>query len=444
MQHPYQCLAECGNILLAASNSRIDSFNLKDGSYISSWICPTTLTGSTDLATDIVGSQPSAPLPDCTSVSDSVSNTPLKRRRLLDTAERAKTIERVTEPPKNHRNQQPQQPTTGTVTCPPTIISLTFTKTGNHVIAVTGDDKSIRVLEHQKNGSLMQLSFRYSSLTSVLILCVLSSHRNMPKRPCAIALTADGSSIVCADKFGDVYSLPLLVPDVQSHSEEPVEVESSIIADAPKAFVSAANHLTIHTARNRRALLNQMKQTQNREKIEIASGQELLLGHVSMLTDLALAEFGGRNYIITADRDEHVRISRGIPQTHIIEGFCLGHNEFVSRLCLPKTHPNLLISGGGDNELYSWRWLSGELSNRVDLKRHLQVISEDLDVEIDDDNPTRLPASFEHPRIAVSNIRHTEAGQDGPGDFIIVTCEACVLIYPPMRWFADKIIAFHS
>lgn len=58
----------------------------------------------------------------------------------------------------------------------------------------------------------------------------------------------------------------------------------------------------------------------------VASGFEhkLLLGHVSMLTDIALVVLNGRNYIITADRDEHIRISRGIPQSHIIEGFCLG------------------------------------------------------------------------------------------------------------------------
>ena len=34
--------------------------------------------------------------------------------------------------------------------------------------------------------------------------------RVMPKRPCAVALTPDESTLLCADKFGDIYSLPLM------------------------------------------------------------------------------------------------------------------------------------------------------------------------------------------------------------------------------------------
>ena len=82
---------------------------------------------------------------------------------------------------------------------------------------------------------------------------------------------------------------------------------------------------------------------------------ELLLGHVSMLTDIASATVGSRSYIVTADRDEHIRVSRGIPQAHIIEGFCQGHEEFVSRLCFTKSRH--LVSGGGDAYLYVWDWL---------------------------------------------------------------------------------------
>jgi tRNA (guanine-N(7)-)-methyltransferase subunit TRM82 len=132
----------------------------------------------------------------------------------------------------------------------------------------------------------------------------------------------------------------------------------------------------------------------------------LLLGHVSMLTDLILAAAEApaptpasapasasapapasapnpsasvnaspdpsaktlREHIITCDRDEHIRVSRGIPQTHVIERYCLGHTEFVSRLFVPPGRPELLLSGGGDDYIYIWNWQSGVLRHRLDLR----------------------------------------------------------------------------
>ena len=92
-----------------------------------------------------------------------------------------------------------------------------------------------------------------------------------------------------------------------------------------------------------------------------------------MLTDIAYvtvdAESKGqkpREYILTADRDEHIRISRGPQQAHIIEGFCQGHDEFVSRLCLTKT--GHLISGGGDAHLFLWDWLNCKLLEKISIK----------------------------------------------------------------------------
>lgn len=43
--------------------------------------------------------------------------------------------------------------------------------------------------------------------------------RVMPKRPCALALTDDDSTIIAADKFGDIYSLPLLFSNVETPSD---------------------------------------------------------------------------------------------------------------------------------------------------------------------------------------------------------------------------------
>jgi tRNA (guanine-N(7)-)-methyltransferase subunit TRM82 len=57
---------------------------------------------------------------------------------------------------------------------------------------------------------------------------------------------------------------------------------------------------------------------------ENAAGGTLILGHTSLLTSFILSE--DEKYIITSDRDEHIRVS-WYPQGYNIEAFCLGHRE---------------------------------------------------------------------------------------------------------------------
>ena len=200
----------------------------------------------------------------------------------------------------------------------------------------------------------------------------------MPKRPCAIAFTPDESTILAADKFGDVYSLPLLLnPEVETAFVEAARKA----AEEAKKYEPAATELTVHSRANRRALETQIAQAKERlaksgQALQTKDVQQfshkLLLGHVSMLTDMLVTTLvpsedveKARTYILTADRDEHIRISRGPPQSHIIEGYCLGHHEFVNRMCLAE--PDLLVSGGGDNEIFVWEWLKQKCVNRIDL-----------------------------------------------------------------------------
>lgn len=61
-----------------------------------------------------------------------------------------------------------------------------------------------------------------------------------------------------------------------------------------------------------------------------------------------------------------------MPQAHIIEGFCLGHDEFVSTICIPPTRPELLISGGGDDDLFVWDWASCKLLSKANLLGEVQ------------------------------------------------------------------------
>lgn len=179
----------------------------------------------------------------------------------------------------------------------------------------------------------------------------------MPKRICAITLTKDERTIVAADKFGDVYSIPLF-----PSKDTAMKVPNADYQRAVPDFKPSASELTVHTKGNLEALRQQQQQKNFKPKKEgITFEHTLLLGHVSLLTDVALAEVEGnagrRQYILTADRDEHIRISRGISQAHVIENYCLGHTDFVSKLCILPWHTTTLVAGSGEPSLkvYDWR-----------------------------------------------------------------------------------------
>lgn len=247
----------------------------------------------------------------------------------------------------------------------------------------------------------------------------------MPKRPCSIVLTPDNKDILVADKFGDVYSIPLIAlkepeqqqqqqqlpqlsgPDTQDTPSPPPPVPAKSTATTP-SFFPQANELTVHTKRNRQALLDQLSTRNNPNahrggtprRVDESFERHLLLGHVSLLTAITLghdyssssSHAAPRRYIITADRDEHIRISRGTKEhAHVIEAFCLGHDEFVNRLCVPTSTSSsfaeaasqLLVSGGGDNDVFVWRWKQGQLVSRADILGHVkQVVPEATKVAV--------------------------------------------------------------
>ncbi|XP_062060738.1 tRNA (guanine-N(7)-)-methyltransferase non-catalytic subunit WDR4 [Lepus europaeus] len=86
-----------------------------------------------------------------------------------------------------------------------------------------------------------------------------------------------------------------------------------------------------------------------------ACGQ-LQLGHLSMLLDVAVSP--DDRFVLTADRDEKIRVSWAAAP-HSIQSFCLGHTEFVSRIFVVPGHPELLLSSSGDSTLRLWEYRSG-------------------------------------------------------------------------------------
>ena len=248
----------------------------------------------------------------------------------------------------------------------------------------------------------------------------------MPKRPCAIAVTHNNATILCADKFGDVYALPLLgnafqVPESMGR-EGSKNAEDRKRAEH-KPFIPTANALTVHTKRNRNALLQQQNSRGQRpQKKLVAFDHQLILGHVSLLTDIACASLTGadgvaREYIVTSDRDEHIRVSRGLPQAYIIEGFCLGHTSFISKLCFPSSDPRLLVSGGGDDHIVLWDWPTGSLVDRLNMKQKFDLFREVYNDDEAQGSHTSTQSAVcasisEREHIAVSNIVYSSDATD--------------------------------
>ncbi|GET02758.1 tRNA (guanine-N(7)-)-methyltransferase non-catalytic subunit WDR4 [Rhizophagus clarus] len=164
----------------------------------------------------------------------------------------------------------------------------------------------------------------------------LRNTRPVPKRVVSIAFNKDGSQIVIADKFGDVYSHPL---------------------DPPEDKQNAST---------------------------------LLLGHVSMVTDMVITP--NNKYVITCDRDEHIRVSK-FPKGYNIESYCLGHKQFVSKMHILPWANDLLISAGGDDFIALWDYVPGKLLQTLNVKEIIETKDAHDDGEetyIDSEDPNSI------------------------------------------------------
>ena len=379
MLTPFQKLLYNGfgsrKVLIAASGPCLRSFDYLSGHIISRWSYLDLGTPTNSKLSELHDEDEHSPRKKCKLDSGDASGSESAEILIENGSGRRK--------PKRH----------GFIV--PCITHLTGTADGRHIVIVTGEDKAIRVLKMNEKGELHQFS-----------------QRILPKRPSALTLTPDEDQILCSDKFGDVYSMPLLGQTIEKASNLDLQDQST---PSDELFKPSATSKTVHTKRNLKVLESQqkLKKSKKASTIQLLFEHDLILGHVSLLTDLASVrlqtpEGCSRTYILTSDRDEHIRVSRSIPQAHIIENFCLGHEQFISKIHIPSWQPETLISGGGDDYLLVWDWRTGTIRDKLDLKDLLEQ------------SQTNIEAIVTSP-VSVSGIWSTET-ISGSGS-IIIACE---------------------
>ncbi|KAM0332338.1 hypothetical protein ACHAQA_002615 [Verticillium albo-atrum] len=462
MKIPYSFLQPSGSVLFAARGGKIHAFALEDNTHLSTWQHPDVdklaeaAASKTEAEIPDANAVPSAPevtedVPEAEAVAEAEAEVegedgpPAKRQKLQEgqDAQPAKDDQAmdVDEPSaedqkkgsgfKNRKQKQKERHdrqggplvrgTFGRTVEQPLITHMMVTSNGSHLVAVSGHDKTIWTFEHDGRGALNMLT-----------------QRPMPKRPCTALISPDDKIILSADKFGDVYTLPLLPSPAVATEEVKSDVSNPDSAPAPqKQWKPQGTNLTVHSRRNLDALLQQQSHAAKAHALNEAQQAEkakfehtLIIGHVSLLTAMVLAQKGERRYIITADRDEHIRVSRYVPQAHVIEGYCLGHSHFVNALTIPSTRPDVLISGGGDSELYAWDWESSKLLAKFDL---LPYIAQAVAGEA----PTKLAVS------QLTSIAVALPSETSPASLIFVICEGvpAVIIF---QTSTDSIMKFHS
>ncbi|XP_035507546.2 tRNA (guanine-N(7)-)-methyltransferase non-catalytic subunit wdr4 [Scophthalmus maximus] len=125
---------------------------------------------------------------------------------------------------------------------------------------------------------------------------------------------------------------------------------------------------------------------------------ELKMGHLSML--LAMTMSPNDKYIMTADRDEKIRVSH-LRCPYNIQSFCLGHQQFVSALLVPSTHSHCLLSGSGDGTVKLWEYESGRRLQSWDLTELEETPSSEAEREQKKPTVCRISSSPDGCHIAV-------------------------------------------
>jgi tRNA (guanine-N(7)-)-methyltransferase subunit TRM82 len=160
MLHTYQCLLYCPRpdqpdaaTILAASGPCIHTFSVLNGNHLSSW---PPYQDSEQNVQDSITRVNTDTEQSATGVGEATAGPPQKRRKLSSAREDSGSSAEIVVG--NDSKDDGGSDTKRYLSLP--IANLACTATGHHIVAVTGEDKCIRVFELTAHGILRQLSER--------------------------------------------------------------------------------------------------------------------------------------------------------------------------------------------------------------------------------------------------------------------------------------------
>ena len=164
MSHPYQCLTYCQQashsetgIVVGASGSYIHTFNAQNGRYLSTWPSLGNIKRTRSISPNFgieLG------VPHLKSSPEDDSERPSKRQKLYPIRDESGSSSAeivLAGDCDSGESSSWQQPLNSP------IIKLAATFAGQYVVAVTGEDKCIRVFHLAADGTLTQFSERQDS-----------------------------------------------------------------------------------------------------------------------------------------------------------------------------------------------------------------------------------------------------------------------------------------
>mmetsp|Transcript_28932 Transcript_28932/g.35182 ORF Transcript_28932/g.35182 Transcript_28932/m.35182 type:complete len:299 (-) Transcript_28932:12-908(-) len=207
-------------------------------------------------------------------------------------------------------------------------VAIIKVKKNSIIGAVSRQDKTLCVYNLQPSSS-PEFALNGGALRPTVV-------HVMEKRACNLSfatLSADGSdnnvTIVAADLAGDATAYPVTNPGDNNGTvgTAPGETRGEGTEDGAAAP----------------ALANKI------------GTKRLLLGHTaSMLTGVKIVTDKKRTRVLTSDRDEKIRVS-SFPQSYVVEGYLLGHSEFVSGLDVARADGvTRCVTCGGDGSVRLW------------------------------------------------------------------------------------------